>query len=240
MSPMQRDAVATAEVDAAVEPDFNDSGDVDLSFAGPEPVAAAPWPLRVLDVATAYLPLLLMAGLAGLTWWLVRSGPSGEAGKGATPPRHEADYVMTNFVVKRFATDGSLRTEIEGSAMRHYPDNDTVEVDAARIRAHGAGGVVTVATATRALANGDGSEVQLMGDARIVRPAVDKQRPIEFSGEFFAAFRNLEQVRSHLPVVVTQGGSVVRAEGMLYDNLSRVVELKGKVGATFATRAPAH
>ena len=38
--------------------------DVDLSFAGPEPVAAAPWPMRLLDLVSAYLPLLLMAVLA--------------------------------------------------------------------------------------------------------------------------------------------------------------------------------
>jgi lipopolysaccharide export system protein LptC len=140
---------------------------------------------------------------------------------------------MTKFVVQRFASDGGLRTQIEGDRLRHFPDNDTLEIDEARIRAIGSDGIVTLAVARKALANGDGSEVQLLGDARVTRPASGKQEAIEFHSEFLHAFRNIERLRSHLPVVVTQGQSVVRAEGMEYDNLARVVDLKGRTSATF-------
>ena len=37
------------------------------------------------------------------------------------------------------------------------------------------------------------------------------------------------------PVVVTQGRSVVRAGGKEYDNLARVVDLKGRTSATFVS-----
>ncbi|MGZ8259099.1 MAG: LPS export ABC transporter periplasmic protein LptC [Caldimonas sp.] len=214
---------------------LEDDDEVDLSFAGPEPVAAAPWPLRLLDLASAYLPLLMMAALAAGTWWLVRNAPSVEPARAEIAPRHEPDYEMTRFVVQRFARDGSLKTQIEGEQMRHYPDDDTLEVDQARIRAVGSDGVVTLAVAKKAIANGDGSEVQLLGDAQVTRPAHGKEQAIEFRSEFLHAFRNVERVRSHLPVVVTQGESVVRAEGMEYDNLARVVELKGPTRATFVS-----
>jgi len=36
-------------------------------------------------------------------------------------------------------------------------------------------------------------------------------------------------------VVVTQGRSVVRADGMEYDNLARVVDLKGHSSASFVS-----
>ena len=221
--------------------DLQDDDEVDLSFAGPEPVAAAPWPLRLLDLASAYLPLLMMAVLAAGTWWLVRNAPSAESAPPEVAPRHEPDYEMTRFVVQRFAKDGTLRSQIEGERLRHFPDNDTLEVDQARIRAVGSDGVVTIAVARRALANGDGSEVQLLGDARVMRPAHGSEQGIEFRGEFLHAFRNVERVRSHLPVVVTQGDTVVRADGMEYDNLSRVVDLKGRTRAVFVgpRRAPA-
>ncbi len=131
--------------------------------------------------------------------------PGVEAPRVAAPPRHEADYVMTRFVVQRFGSDGALRTQIEGERLRHFPDDDTLEIDDARIRAIGSDGVVTLANARKALANGDGSEVQLLGDAHVVRPAHGKEEPIEFRGEFLHAFRNVERLRSHLPVVVTPG-----------------------------------
>lgn len=214
---------------------LEDEDDVDLSFAGPEPVAAAPWPMRLLDLVSAYLPLLMMAALALGTWWLVRNAPGVEAPRAAVAPRHEPDYVMTRFIVQRFGSDGTLRTQIEGERLRHFPDDDTIEIDAARIRAIGGDGTITLASARRALSNGDGSDVQLLGDARITRPAHEGEEEINFRGEFLQAFRNIERVRSHLPVVVTQGQSVVRAGGMEYDNLSRVVDLKGHTSATFVS-----
>jgi lipopolysaccharide export system protein LptC len=227
---MARDESSVAPATEGLEDD-----DVDLSFAGPQPVAAAPWHLRLLDVVSAYLPLLMMAVLASGTWWLVRNAPGVETPRAVAPPRHIADYVMTRFVVQRFGSDGALRTQIEGERLRHFPDDDTLEIDEARIRAVGSDGVVTLANARKALANGDGSEVQLLGDAHVVRPAHGKEEQIEFRGEFLHAFRNIERLRSHLPVVVTQGQSVVRAGGMEYDNLSRVVDLKGRTSATFVS-----
>ena len=227
-------ALAEEEVPAS---GLDEDDEVDLSFAGPEPVVpTAPWHLRLFDLVSAYLPLVMMAVLAAGTWWLVRNAPTFEPPRAAAPPRHEPDYVMTGFVVQRFAADGTLRTQIEGETLRHYPDDDTLEIDSARIRAIGDNGMVTIATARRALANGDGSEVQLIGDARVHRPAHGKEQAVEFRSEFLHAFRNVEQVRSHLPVVMTQGTNVVRANSMNYDNLSRQVEFKGRSTATFATR----
>jgi lipopolysaccharide export system protein LptC len=220
--------------------ELEDDDEVDLSFAGPEPVASAPWPLRLLDLASAYLPLVMMAVLAAGTWWLVRNAPTVQTPPAQVAPRHEPDYQMTHFVVQRFAKDGTLRTQIEGERLRHYPDDDTLEIDQAKIRAIGDDGVVTLAVAKRALANGDGSEVQLIGDAQVTRPAHGNEEAVEFRSEFLHAFRNVERVRSHLPVVVTRGESVVRAGGMEYDNLTRVVELVGHTSATFVSprRAP--
>jgi lipopolysaccharide export system protein LptC len=225
--------MARDEVDAEPASAGFDDDEVDLSFAGPEPVASAPWPMRLVDLASAYLPLLMMAALAGGTWWLVQNAPSTDTPRAAVAPRHEADYVMTRFVVQRFGSDGALRTELEGDRLRHFPDDDTLEIDHAKIRAIGSDGVVTLAVADRALANGDGSEVQLLGNARVTRPAADKLEAIEFHSEFLQGFRNIERLRTHLPVVVTQGQSVIHAEGMEYDNLARIVDLKGRNGGTF-------
>lgn len=228
--------MALADGDVAAS-GLDEDDPVDLSFAGPEPVVpTAPWYLRLFDLATAYLPLVMMAVLAAGTWWLVRNAPTFEAPRAAATPRHEPDYVMTSFVVQRFAADGTLRTQIEGDTLRHYPDDDTLEIDAARIRAIADNGTVTLATARRALANGDGSEVQLLGDARVSRPATGKEEAVEFRSEFLHAFRNVERVSSHLPVVMTQGTNIVRASGMSYDNLSRVVEFKGRSSAAFAAK----
>lgn len=210
----------------------------DLALAPPVPQVERlrlPWTSRVIDTVSTYLPVLLMAVLALGTWWLVKNTPVLDNERQVAPPRHEPDYTMRQFTVQRFAAAGALRVQIEGDELRHYPDNDTLEIDNPRIRATGPDGRVTLATAKRALSNGDGSEVQLSGGARVVREAQGDDSALEFRGEFLHAFLATERVRSHLPVTVTQGATEIRADGMNYDNLSRVVEFKGRVRAVLSS-----
>ena len=197
--------------------------------------AIVPWPRRVLEAISAYLPLVVMAALALGTWWLVKNTPVPEAAREPAPLTHVPDYTMTQFLVQRFAPSGAMRAQIEGDLLRHYPDTDTLEIDNPRIRAIGEKGEITRATAKRALSNADGSEVQLLGDAHVVREATAAAEAIDFRSEFLHAFVNLERVRSHVPVVVTQGDTTVRAAAMEYDNLSRIVTFSGKSQAVFAT-----
>lgn len=196
--------------------------------------AVLPWHVRLFDIVSTYLPVLLMGLLALGTWWLVKNTPATPDEQVAAPPRHEPDYAMTQFGVQRYGPDGALEVVVEGERLRHYPDTDTLEIDAPRIRAVAADGRVTRATALRALSNGDASEVQLIGAAQVIREAGADGAAIEFRGEFLHAFLNTERVRSHLPVVVVRGGTEIRAQGLQYDNLSKVIELQGRMRAVFA------
>jgi lipopolysaccharide export system protein LptC len=214
----------------------------------PRPLPARvplPWHQRARELLATYLPLLLMLLLALGTWWLVRNTPSAEAPPEAGLPRKEPDYTMDHFVVERFDKDGRLKVRMQGDRLRHFAASDIIEVDRARVRAVAADGRVTLAQASRgggpragsprprhgaAPANGDGSELQLIGDARVDSTG-PRGEPIQFRGEFLHAFLNTERVRSHLPVVVTSEGSEFRAAGMDYDHLSGQLQLQGKIRA---------
>ena len=213
---------------------MSDSVPLPLDAARVERRHVAPWPRRLIDTGSTYLPVLLMGLLALGTWWLIKSTPVPGDEHAAVPARHEPDYTMSHFLVQRFSPDGAMRAQIEGDLLRHYPDTDTLEIDNARIRAIAPDARVTVATARRALSNGDASEVQLLGGAHVVREAGANVDAIEFRSEFLHAFLSSERVRSHLPVTVTRGASVIRADGMEYDNLAHVIELKGRMLAVFA------
>lgn len=196
----------------------------------PSPQPTRPWHVWLLDQLSAYLPLLLMLLLALGTWWLVKSTPHPGAPGEKAPPRADPDYTMDRFVVERFDKLGHLKLRIEGQRMRHYPDTGRVEVDDPNIRAISPDGRTTLATAKRAISNADGSEVQLLGDAR-----VDSQdprgRPVEIRSDFLHAFLDTERLRSHLPVVVSSNGSSFRADGLDYDNLTGLLQLQGRTSA---------
>jgi lipopolysaccharide export system protein LptC len=196
----------------------------------PPPRLPQPWYLRLREGLATYLPLLLMGLLALATWWLVKSTPGPEPVRDAAPASGEPDYTMNRFVVERFDAAGRLQARIEGRQLRHFPDVDRIEVDQARVRLVGSDGRSTLAQARRAISNGDGSEVQLLGDARI--DGNDKQgRPVAFRGDFLHLFVPTERVRSHLPVQVSSGDSEFRAAGMDYDHLAGRLELQGPMRA---------
>jgi len=205
---------------------------------GPRPRQRLPWHQRLRELLATYLPLLLMLLLALGTWWLVKNTPRAEEPREAGPPRQEPDYTMQDFVVERFDKDGRLKARLQGDQLRHYADRDLIEVDHARLRAVSSEGRVLLAQALRAVTNGDGSEFQLIGDARV--DSTDARgEPVQFRGEFLHVFVNTQRVRSHLPVVVVRDGSEIRAAGMEYDHLSGLLQLQGKMRALLQPQARA-
>jgi len=196
-------------------------------------------PVRALlrdavDRVTIYLPVIVTALLALGTYWLVRNAPKLMEPTAQQAPTHDPDFFMRNFVIKNFLPTGALRSELVGNEGRHYPDNDTLEVDKVRIRAISPEGLVTRATADRGLSNGDGSEVQLFGNAVVVRDAATaasgRAAPrLEFRGDFLHAYLDSERVTSNKPVTLIRGTDRFTADTLDYDNLSGVANLQGRV-----------
>ena len=197
--------------------------------------ASVPWHFRLRDALSAYLPLLLMGLIALATWWLVKQTPVPEPPAAARAPRTEPDYTMRGFALERFDASGRLKVRIEGELLRHFPDSGRIEIEDARIRAFAPDGRETLATAKRALGNGDGSELQLLGGAEVTSRDT-AGAPIFIRGEFLHAFLITERVRSHLPVLVRFGATELTAGGIDYDNGARRLEFKGPVRAVLAPR----
>jgi lipopolysaccharide export system protein LptC len=199
---------------------------------------------RLWEQLSLYLPLVMMALLAVGTYWLVRNTPAAYEAEAARPVSHEVDYFMRQATVKTFDETGRLKTELFGTEARHYVDTETLEIDQARMRSTALDGRLTTATANKALSNDAGSEVQLIGDAVVVREPM--QNPdgswlprLEFTGEFLHVFLNEDRVTSHLPVVLKRGLDEFSGDTFAYDNLDQVADLKGRVKGLLIPRASA-
>ena len=193
-------------------------------------------PQYLWDRASVYLPVVLMGLLALGSWWLVRSAPSMASNTPKVERGHEPDYFMQGFTVKNFGASGALLSEVSGDTGRHYADTDTLEIDGMRLHSVDAAGRQTQASAKRALSNADGSDVQLFGDARVVREAVvasggakSAQPRLTFAGEFLHIWPQEERVESNQPVTLTRGADTFEADELRYDNTRQLLELKGRV-----------
>lgn len=196
----------------------------------------------VWDRFLLYLPLVLMALLALGTYWLVRSAPASPGATVKSVQSHDPDYFMSSFSVRTFDAAGHIRSEVVGDKARHYPDNQFMEIDGIRVRSFDAQGRLTTASAEHGLTNEDSSELQLIGNAVVVREAdttAGKTTPrMEYRGEFLHAFMNTEQIKSHKPVELLRGNDRFTADTLDFDNVEQVLQLHGRVRGTLVPVQP--
>lgn len=189
-----------------------------------------------------YVPVVVMAALALGSYWLVRTAPEVAVAELVRPVSHEPDYFIEGFSIKNFDGTGRIRTEVAGTKANHYPDTQTLEIDKVHIRALDESGRVTTASALQAISNKDASEVQLIGNAVVVRQAADpadQRTPrLEYRGEFLHLFTDTEVVKSHKPVELLRGRDRFSADQLEFDNVAQVLVLNGRVKGTLVPDAP--
>jgi lipopolysaccharide export system protein LptC len=196
---------------------------------------------KLLGSITLYLPMALMGLLALGSWWLARNTPGVAAAPVEQQVRSDPDYFLTQFSVKNFDPQGVLISEVLGSKAKHFPASDILEVDNARFRSL-SGALSTTGRGDRAFSNGDGSEVQLVGNAVVVRAAgkdqQGKETPrVEFRGDFLHAFVRTEELKSHKPVTVIRGADQFSGDTMLYNKIDGIVQLDGRVRVRLEPKA---
>ena len=176
-----------------------------------------------------YLPMACMVVVALGTYWMVHNTPPPRGPQQAAVLRHDPDYFMDGFSVKTFDAEGRVRSEIVGAKARHFPDTQWLEVDGIQIRSFDDKGQLTTAHADRGLTSDDGSQVQLIGHAVVLREVSPR---IEFRGEFLHAFLRTEQIKSHLPVEMVRGNTRFSADRLDFDNVEQTLKLDGRVRGT--------
>ena len=190
---------------------------------------------RVREGLTTYLPLLLMAVLAVLTGWLVKSSPKPVEDTAPSTSRAGPDYAMTGFQVQRHGSDGQLRVVLEGERLQHFAQTRTLEVEGARVKSFAPKGEITQATASRATSNDAATEVTLQGEVKL-RGQLADGRVLEIDSEFLRWSTDTDRLQTHLPVRLKVGSSEVRAAGLDYDRAGQRVRLQGPVRGQFAAQ----
>ena len=186
--------------------------------------------VRLREGVVGYLPLMLMVGLALGTWLIAKNTPGLLAPTAPGAVRHEADYTLDRFNLQRFTATGALKVEIEGEHMQHFPDDDIMEVEQIRVVTTEPDGRKMTATALHGRARGDSSEVWLDGQAQVVSESPG-ELPIQMNGEHLHSLPKLRRVDSTNMVIVRQGDSEFNADGLEYDDETRLLTLHGNVHA---------
>ena len=173
------------------------------------------------------LPLLLLAFLAALTFWLERTThfeTDRHDGKG----RHDPDFIVDNFTVRRFNPSGGLQYVQTAQKMLHYTDDDSTEVLAPALTYLGQNQETHI-SARQAWVGTAGKEVRLFDDVRLVREATtDSPALVVTTSEMFV-YPDDELARGVMPVTLTEGLSVIHGTGFEANNRTHLFKLMGRV-----------
>ncbi|MBH9553614.1 LPS export ABC transporter periplasmic protein LptC [Inhella gelatinilytica] len=131
------------------------------------------WVWRLQAWLSHYLPLALLALGALFTAWLARQTPPVGAPTVERAVRTDPDYTMSGFEIHRFWPDGRQQAWLSGETLRHFPHNDTIEVDQLRLRWVDEAGRVMVALAQRGSGPAKGERLRLDGAVQVQRFAAD-------------------------------------------------------------------
>lgn len=180
------------------------------------------------DRSASLFPLAMLVLLAALTFWLNRVI---EGDKPRGPQRHDPDYWVENFVVRRFDLDGKLQHTLVARKLLHYPDDDTTIVTSPQLTYHQ--GAPAEISARMAYVGTDGKEIDLVDDVRVVRQgATGDGPPTVLETRALKIFPDAEKGHTGAPVVITQGKSILRGSGLEFDNKTGVTVLRGRVTGT--------
>jgi lipopolysaccharide export system protein LptC len=182
---------------------------------------------------TILLPLVLLAILAMLTFWIDYTVQAPEP-KIDGSSRHDPDYILNNFVTSRTDENGDLRYRLTAEEMRHYPDDDTTELEKPHFERYQIDKPFTTIEGLKGQVSSDGEKIEFIDDVKVVRQAFNGKGQMVVLTDRLELFPNQEMASTDRPVVITQEPkTVIHATGMIYDKKNNTVQLSKRVKAHY-------
>ena len=175
-----------------------------------------------------FFPLLLIALLAGLSFWLERLVDIPESRRDGKQ-RHDPDTLVENFTVRRFDTEGFLQSRLRAPHMEHYPDDESSLVQKPHFTYYRPNLAETLITGEQARITEKGDKVHVWGNV-VAQRAASPHRP-EMVARSHDLFLWPREGTGHTdsPVEITQGQSWMKGVGMDINNNTSVFILRSQV-----------
>lgn len=186
----------------------------------------------VLQIMLRGLPILLMAIVCGVTFLLVQVNTPQTDEAATQPKRHTADYTMDGISATALDETGTTKYRFTGVHMNHYEDDLTYDVTYPALRVYAPDRPQVTARADLGKMNGDGTVVDLYNNAKVIRAQGSdaRQDPLMTADStYFQVLLNDDIVRTDKPVELHHGPSIMNANGLTFNNVTRQVQLLGNV-----------
>jgi lipopolysaccharide export system protein LptC len=196
----------------------------------------------LLDRATAWSPVLLLGGLAALTYWL-DSQVQPPAPRRDGTERHDPDIYVEGFRSMTLDDRGRATQLIAGKTARHFGDDQTTEFTEPILAQTEAGKPEFRITAAQGKLSGDRKEVWFTGHVRAVRaagptaPGQSPAGPVTVTTEFLHVIPDQEIARTDKAVTIEEPRGIIQSVGLELDNKAKTLKLRSSVHGTMQPQA---
>jgi lipopolysaccharide export system protein LptC len=182
-----------------------------------------------------WVPVLLLAGLACLTWWLDQKvQPLGPARDNA---RNDPDFVVDTFEATRMNDDGSERYALVAKKMVHYANDNSAVLDQPRlVHFDPDKGPVSI-RANEGTLSSNGENAYFTGDVQVRRAAFGENAELALFTTFLHVVPDKDLAETDREVTMISGKSTVKSVGLEFNNKTRELKLLSNVKGQLETPA---
>jgi lipopolysaccharide export system protein LptC len=180
----------------------------------------------------ALFPTLILALLAGLTFWLERATEAPPAPVDRVA--HEVDYFVTGLRYRHYGDSGDLRQTLNASRLEHFRDDETTAVMTPQV-IYSAEGTI-IASADAGTIDHDGSHVRLLDNVRVIHAPHGPGAETIITTSELDAYPDERKLHTRAAVRIAQAGSTVTGTGLEADGRGRVTVLGGPVHGVLERR----
>jgi lipopolysaccharide export system protein LptC len=199
---------------------------------------------RLLDRLVGLSPLLLLGGLAALTYWLdAQIQPLPPKSDGSS--RHDPDLFIKNVRGTTFDAQGRPRQKLEAERAEHFPDDDTVALAGLSMSLTEPDRPAVSASADRGVVAGDRESMTLEGRVRVVRAGEtarpgqgrESSGPVTITTEYLRIVPKQGVAETDRPVTIEEPRGIIHSVGIRLDNEAKTLKLKSNVQGTLQPNA---
>ena len=156
----------------------------------------------------------VLALVAGLSWWLAGEPPIVERQTNTPADGGEIDYYLRDLEFATYSEDGVLARTLIAPEMRHYPADDSTELDRPRMTIHRADAPPWRVRSDSGWVSPDGERVHLRGEVFIERDAGKDVRPMQILTRNLWVEPERDYAETDEPVTVTSLTDRIDSVGM--------------------------
>lgn len=180
----------------------------------------------------SWFPLVLLAFVAGLTFWLDRLvQPPARALSSIV--RHDPDYIVDGLSAVRMDEQGRVKHTLRAVKMTHFPDDDATVLESPKLMTYAEGRAPVTVTSRQALMSANGENVFFENDVRVVRSATAQDSELVLETDYLHVIPDANTAKTDRAVTIRNAAAVVTASGLELNSETRVLKLQGRVKGVF-------